>query len=190
MTELDAVHKNVFPEGTLWRTVLKVPGAFPGSVAADRSTRRSRSCGNLLEKTPSEHTEQAALFEWACLNSKAIPELNLLAAVPNGGHRQKAVAGKMKAEGVKAGFPDIIFPVARGGFHGLFVEMKAPMGGTWQKAQKRWAEDLAKQGYLTAICYGWDVAQNLLLEYIKGKLEAHITKNPTIRKSSRTTHGW
>ncbi|MBF0384149.1 MAG: hypothetical protein HQL69_24315, partial [Magnetococcales bacterium] len=79
--------------------------------------RRSKSRKSSIGTSPSEHNEQAALFEWASISSKAIPELNLLAAIPNGGHRLKATAGKMKAEGVKAGFPDIIFPVARGGFH-------------------------------------------------------------------------
>ena len=33
--------------------------------------------------------------------------LKWIFAVPNGGHRAKSVAGKMKAEGAKAGVPDL-----------------------------------------------------------------------------------
>ena len=46
----------------------------------------------------SEHDEQVALFEWAAMNRSRIPELKLMFAIPNGGHRHKAVAGKMKAD--------------------------------------------------------------------------------------------
>ena len=63
----------------------------------------------------SEHQEQAALFRWAWFAQVKHPALALLYAIPNGGHRHKAVAARMKAEGVKAGVPDLCLPVARGG---------------------------------------------------------------------------
>jgi len=37
-------------------------------------------------------------------------------------------AQKLKKEGVKRGIPDIFLPCARGGSHGLFIEMKARDG--------------------------------------------------------------
>jgi hypothetical protein len=172
-------------EGAKIHGMLKNFDSIQNPLVAKGGMRRNKSRKNSIGTTPSEHNEQSALFEWANISAKAIPELNLLAAIPNGGHRLKATAGKMKAEGVKAGFPDIIFPVARGGFHGLFIEMKAPKGGTWQKTQQEWADNLAKQGYLTAVCYGWDVAQNLLLEYIKGQIQVDTCENPTILKAEK-----
>jgi hypothetical protein len=170
-------------EGAKLQGMLKNFDSIQNPLVAKEGMRKSKSRKSSIGTNPSEHNEQAALFEWANISAKAIPELNLLAAIPNGGHRLKATAGKMKAEGVKAGFPDIIFPVARGGFHGLFVEMKAPKGGTWQKTQQKWADNLAKQGYLAAVCYGWDVAQNLLIEYIKGQIQVDTCENPTILKA-------
>ncbi|MBF0455539.1 MAG: VRR-NUC domain-containing protein [Magnetococcales bacterium] len=165
--------------------MLKSFDATRHPLAGKGAVRKSRSRKSLIKVAPSEHSEQVALFEWAEISSKAIPELSLLAAIPNGGHRLKAVAGKMKAEGVKSGFPDIIFPIARGGFHGLFVEMKAPGGGTWQQTQQEWAGNLAKQGYLAVVCYGWGVAQNVLLDYISGKIQIDVFNNPAILKATK-----
>ena len=54
----------------------------------------------------SEHDEQVLIFKWARLSEGRWPELALLFAIPNGGHRHKAVAAKLKAEGVRAGVPD------------------------------------------------------------------------------------
>jgi hypothetical protein len=145
-TETQLTQMTSSTEGAKLHGMLKSFDSIQNPLVAKGEIRRNKSRKNSIGITPSEHNEQAALFEWASISSKVIPELGLLAAIPNGGHRLKATAGKMKAEGVKAGFPDIIFPVARGGFHGLFIEMKAPKGGSWQKTQQEWANNLAKQG--------------------------------------------
>lgn len=63
---------------------------------------------------PTEAQEQMTLFSWAAMQSGKYPELNLLYHVPNGGSRHKAEAGRLRAEGVKAGVPDLCLPVARG----------------------------------------------------------------------------
>ena len=44
--------------------------------------------------------------------------------MPNGGHRNKATAGKLKAEGVRAGVPDLMLLYPRHGYHGLVIELK------------------------------------------------------------------
>ena len=45
-------------------------------------------------------------------------------AIPNGGARNVVTAAKLKAEGVLAGVPDLCVPMARCGFHGLYIELK------------------------------------------------------------------
>ena len=60
----------------------------------------------------SEHAHQVALFDWANLHLGRMPELAAMYAIPNGGARSKATAGKLKAEGVKAGVPDIVPAIA------------------------------------------------------------------------------
>ena len=114
---------------------------------------------------PTESAEQQALFEWAALQAKLYPELDLLYHIPNGGHRYKTTARRLKAEGVKAGVPDICLPVARGGYHGLYIEMKAGRN-TPTEHQERWLMALAENGYYTAVCNGWLSAVEEIVYYL------------------------
>lgn len=113
-----------------------------------------------------EHLEQVALFEWRAANEHRLPGLEMMYAVPNAGAgAQKGQAGKMKAEGVMSGVPDISLDVARGGFHGLRIELKAP-GGTISKEQRSWIEKLNRHGYRAIVCVGWEAARKAIEEYL------------------------
>lgn len=121
-----------------------------------------------------EHLEQAALFEWAALAVGQYPELDMLFAVPNGGHRHPAVAARLKAEGVKASIPDIFLDVPRQGYHGLRIELKAPGGngerrGELKQAQLDRLNAYAEHGYLAVARWGWEAARNTLIDYLEGK---------------------
>jgi len=116
-----------------------------------------------------EADEQAALFDWAGWQAAKFPELRLLHAIPNGGYRNKAEAARLKAQGVKAGVPDICLPVARGGWHGLYIELKRDDGKSGASVeQKRWLDDLAGQGYVAMMCHGWANAASVVLAYLGG----------------------
>ena len=118
----------------------------------------------------SEHQEQVALFEWAGYARGALPELDLLYAVPNGGLRHKAVAAKMKAEGARAGVPDICLPVPRGGYHSLYIEMKYGKNKPTEK-QAAWLKALTDYGHYCKVCYGFEEA--------KGTIELYLEMAPT-----------
>lgn len=79
---------------------------------------------------PTESEEQQTLFRWAAMQCGKYPELALMFHVPNEGKRSKVVGGRMKAEGLKSGVPDIFLPVPRGEYHGLFIEITAVLRGT------------------------------------------------------------
>ncbi len=115
--------------------------------------------------TNSESVEQTTLFRWAVFMENKYPELKLMFHVPNGGKRDKLTATKLKAEGVKAGVPDIELPVGRGGYFGLFVEMKVGRNKT-SAHQDEWIAELKRQGYMTAVCYGWEDASRLIEGYL------------------------
>lgn len=128
---------------------------------------------------PSESVEQQCLFRWAAYQRGKYPELDLMYHIPNGGKRGKVEAIHFKAEGVKAGVPDICLPVPRGGWHGLYIELKRREGGRVSPEQTKWLEDLMRQGYYTAICRGWEDAQRVILAYLGKKGgEADGPRNP------------
>ena len=118
---------------------------------------------------PTEAQEQMTLFSWAAMQSGKYPELKLLYHVPNGGSRHKAEAGRLRAEGVKAGVPDLCLPVARGGCHGLYIELKRQRGGRTSDLQTGWLDALMKQGYQVAVCKGWEAAAETIIKYLEGK---------------------
>lgn len=116
-------------------------------------------------KPPPEHIEAKHLMHVVRIAEFGTPALRMLYAVPNGGDRNKAVAGKMKAEGVKSGVPDYCLPVARGGFHGLYIELKS-LTGYASAEQKNWIEALRTEGYRAEVCRGWEQAWAVLREYL------------------------
>ena len=116
-----------------------------------------------------EEAEQAAIIEWAEYEKRKYPELELLYHVPNGGKRDARTAAILKRCGVKSGVPDLVLPVARCGYHGLYIELKAGKNRT-SKNQDMWLENLRKQGYFTAVAYGFEEATSLILRYLKGEV--------------------
>ena len=119
-----------------------------------------------VAKSGTEHSHQVALFAWAALQAKTYPELRLMFAIPNQRHTSVISGARFKAEGVKAGLPDIFLPAARGRAHGLFLELKRP-GGVVAKEQYQWNNSLNDAGYIAIICYGWEEARDAILTYLK-----------------------
>jgi hypothetical protein len=133
---------------------------------------------------PTEHESQCALFEWAGRQERRFPELRLMYAIPNGGLRHKKVAADLKAEGVKSGVPDVCLPVARGTWHGLYVEMKRKKTGRVSVSQAGWIEALADQGYRAEVCHSWTDAADLILDYLmsdKYRIEPTIKEAEVIK---------
>jgi len=124
---------------------------------------------------PLEHDHQALLFEWATWQARTVPEIGLLFAIPNGaatqhitntnGKRWSPQGVKLKKEGLKKGVPDVCLPVARQGYHGLYIEMKRP-GEKPTPEQVKWLTALQSQGYLATVCDGFDDARTAILDYL------------------------
>jgi hypothetical protein len=105
-------------------------------------------------------------MEIAALHERKWPELKLLHAIPNGGYRHVATAVALKKEGVKRGVPDLDLPVARGGYHGLRIEMKVGKNRP-TKEQRWWLKELTRHGYLCCVCYSAAEAWRCISEYLQ-----------------------
>jgi len=107
-----------------------------------------------------------------------VPELKWLHAIPNGGARNAVTAGRMKAEGVKAGVLDIMLPVRRvvapdpakpeqvNIYGGLYIEMKK-QGGALSGVQKLFIEHVTANGYRFALCFDWISAAMVVQNYLE-----------------------
>lgn len=141
-----------------------------------------------------EEKEQKYLMDWArkqrvygddVLSGAFISDY--LYAVPNGGSRgfrvddrgrRYSVEGqKLEAMGLKAGVSDLVLPLARCGFHQLFIELKREFSAfpnaseakaAASDAQLYWIEKMKRAGNAAVICYGWAEAQEVLGPYAAG----------------------
>ena len=114
-----------------------------------------------------EAQHQANVIKWSQQPSVRAkwPELALLHHIPNGGTRDAVEGRHLKAQGVKAGVPDLCLPVARGQYHGLYLEMKTETGRL-SRPQAWWGSSLANQGYAWNVCRGWQQAVEALEWYL------------------------
>ena len=126
-----------------------------------------------LAASDTEHAHQRALFGW--FNYVAFTGLHPLArlcyAVPNGGKRDPITAARLKAEGVKAGVPDVVYPVARHVWHSPYIELKAGKGRP-SDDQVEWHTLLRQQGHAVAVCWGWHAARLCFRDYEMGGPQA------------------
>ena len=127
-----------------------------------------RRQAEIQQPAPRESVEQKTLMQWARFNSAAHPELRLLYHVPNEGLRSYRTGSELKAQGMKAGVPDICLPVARGGYHSLYIELKRRKGGKVSEQQQEWLEMLNKAGNKAIVCKGWEEAAEAIVKYLKG----------------------
>ena len=110
----------------------------------------------------SEDAEQEAVVEYCDLLH--IPIVH----IPKEGKRSLSYAARMKRMGLRSGFPDLLVPLARGGYHGLFIEMKYGKGKT-TKEQEEWLSCLNSQGYRAVVCRGSGEALAEINSYIGRK---------------------
>jgi hypothetical protein len=114
-----------------------------------------------------EGLEQAALM--AELRARMPVVADLIYHVPNGGQRHKAVAAKLKQQGVVAGIPDLVLTMARGGYFGLYIEFKAtpPNDAAISASQHERIRKLNEQGYLAVVCRGHFDAMEQIRAYLR-----------------------
>lgn len=120
---------------------------------------------------PLEEADQIAIFQWRRLMVPKYPELRWLHASLNGVPLSPGLAAKMRALGMTAGIADVFLPVAKGGYSGLYIELKRAKGvaSDLSDDQREFLGFVAGQGYRAEWCKGWEAAKNLIVEYLETK---------------------
>jgi hypothetical protein len=105
--------------------------------------------------------------------SSPVKQLRWLHAIPNGGARDPVTAARMKAEGVKAGVPDLFLPIARyetkrgaEPWHGLYIEMKKGKDGRQSKEQMEFEDHCFMHAYQYVVCRNWREAADHIKNYL------------------------
>lgn len=114
----------------------------------------------VIRDVPKEDEEQIVAATW--LTKKNI----LFFHVPNGGYRNAIEGSKFKRMGVRSGVPDICIPIARKGYHGLWIELKRVSGGRLSDTQQWWRDALRREGYKWEMALGADEVIKLVTEYL------------------------
>lgn len=107
----------------------------------------------------SEQEEQIAVIDYCDL--RCIPIYH----IANEGKRSTRTGATLKRMGMRTGFPDLCIPLARGKYHGLYIEMKVQPNKVTEE-QKKWLRTLHNNGYATCVCYGFEEAREKIDKYI------------------------
>lgn len=134
----------------------------------------------ILKQAPSgeiyadESTLQRSCVRWFRVVFSAIGKY--LFSIPNGGKLGGKLsrsgfaiqAAIMVGEGMTAGVADLLLALARCGLHGLFIEMKTPVG-VWEPEQKEFAKRQLAEGYGYIICRRQNDFEKVVTDYLQGK---------------------
>lgn len=123
-----------------------------------------------------EEQEQISLIQQAAYHPIC---KKYLFAIPNGGKRHIVTATKLKAQGVKAGVPDLLLAYPSGVYHGLFIELKRRAKskleggsrgrGTLTAEQMIMLKYLNDVNYLAQVAYGAEQAWKIITDYLDNK---------------------
>jgi len=116
--------------------------------------------------TVSEHQIQSLFFKLVSLHERTYPMLKIMFAVPNAAKRSMSLAAMLKAEGMRSGVPDVVFPYYNGKYHGLALEFKSAKGKPTEN-QLLWMTNLQEYGWDCFIVNDADEAWKIVLDYIK-----------------------
>ncbi|HHH1657050.1 TPA: VRR-NUC domain-containing protein [Yersinia enterocolitica] len=113
-----------------------------------------------------ETEEQAALIEWA--DKTVIDGIcvgDYLIHIPNEGKRGPKAARDAKRLGLRKGVPDLFLALPRGGYAGLWIEMKVKSRLT-SAEQFRWLRKLDNVGYVATTCFSFGQAKDTVVKYL------------------------
>jgi len=117
-----------------------------------------------VKRNDEEYQIQKAFFQRVALEKNRHPILNLLHASSNGARVGRTTAGKLKATGLIPGVWDVHWPIARFGYHSLWMEFKSSTGKL-SKEQKEFGKLLRLEGNAIFVVRDWQTAWYAVTKY-------------------------
>ena len=116
---------------------------------------------------PTEDAIHFAVIDWL----KSVPYkdgflVDYFHHSPNGGVSSPRQKAKFTRMNTLSGFPDLECFIAKGRYHGLYVELKREKGGVVSANQKRIIDMLNEEGYCAIVCRGLDASIEAIEQYM------------------------
>lgn len=134
----------------------------------ESASARDRKNGGKARRRDIEHEEQVELV--AEFRATYPQYAKLLIHIPNGGSLKggKFEGWRRKQAGTRAGVSDLLLTVAKGGYHGYWMEFKAapPNDAKVTDDQLEWLEEMREQGYKATLEKGVAGAMAAFKKYL------------------------
>lgn len=103
---------------------------------------------------PLERDEGRWLTQWYDKHraGRGVPFVHVPNELPHTNVRGRQL---LKAQGLRAGYPDYLVDAARWGWNGLRIELKRSKGGAHSQDQKAMQAQHLSNGYLSIVACGW-----------------------------------
>ena len=124
-----------------------------------------------MKRQQPEYVQQCTVVQWARLQARRYPVLDLLYAIPNAGKLPVQYRVKLKRQGLRAGMPDLCLACAGKGGGALYIEMKAKKGRI-SLEQTIVLGLLLSYGNRVEVCYSADEAIQTIRDYLEIKESA------------------
>ena len=125
----------------------------------------------------SERSQQRAFLQWCALNTHKYSCLRWMyhimnSAVVGKDPKDRAIRGAMMvADGVRKGVVDLCLPFPSSGYHGLYIEFKAPGKlKTTTIEQKEFLAFVNANGSVGVVMDSWEKARDLTVDYLENRL--------------------
>ncbi len=167
VTEEEAIRRGWIPgaHAVIKKNATPVPERLPFAPGPGQEEAGQKSKRTM--KRDAEGQEQAQLVAEVRALYPGVG--NLLIHIPNGGSRKSRFEGwRLKQQGTRAGVSDLLLPVARGGYHGLWIEFKAtpPLDAAVSAGQHEWIALMVNEGYKACVCLGKSAALAEIKAYL------------------------
>lgn len=120
---------------------------------------------------PKEDQEQQTVIDWARKYGHGAEKIHMM---PNGSCFRRddfRLWNWLISMGFEPGLPDLYLDIARGGYHGLRIEMKRvdykPKDTPQEDRQRECQQRLRDQGYRVVVCGGANAAIQVIKDYVK-----------------------
>ena len=150
------------------KSVIKKKGCKPISISDNMSLSEYKKALAKLTPEPYESAIQISVIEWAETEFyKGNPLSLYIHHSPNGGTRDKREAARFKAMGTQSGYPDLTLDIAKGGYHGMRIELKRSDNDKESDNQVTRIRLLREEGYHAVITKGYDATVKAISDYMK-----------------------